>query len=782
MAELRQKSSDEKSGEAMMMEGAALGVFALLIKFLVPVVIGVVLSPLLCLGLRGPPLKQKLKPFGMMALNLAFSTYLFVGLPFLLPGKKEQFQSIFGEYAFKFAAYVIVTWNAWVKTSELGFFKKSAFIQHVTWRDVSQRVWGGVALGLIMTMVFVGIHHWNQSKKDGEQTRTLEGRIRQPSLNLLGQVLCLPASFILKWLIFKPAHEGHEYALSVRAKAFGFLQRMMIEVVLYSLLCIPFFFLPDRFTDLATLVSILLLFPLSAIMIAFIMGLLPGAGDALNQVVFKSPYEGDANSERNPFRKPSPPTGFVLGKSLRGANYLLTERNLNHHVQIVAPSGGGKTNILKNLISDRILKGHGVIFLDYKADFEVAEFIYQTANAVEREDEVRVFSLSNREISVPYNPVSHGSAAELQSRLMNAFNWSTEIYYRSKAESALLKIFRGLCELRDQGLQVITLRTVYEVLTKKGYARELAIELKDLGGKSAQALEEIAAMLDRPSEAKDMQGLITNLEKVIYSGAGELLTDDAGEKSFTIEEAIESGLITYFLMNSLSSKETATTVGKLLLQDLMGYVGRAYEKEAGDRKPVTIIIDEFAEFAIPEFPSFLNRVRGAGINVVIAHQTRSDLKAVSPDYQNKIEANTNTKIVAGVTDPEDAQFYAQMIGTQTNVKKTHQVQEEGIFFVTETQTGMKSVREVEEFIIHPNRIKRIEQGEALVISRTVDTGFGIVGVPRARSFVQGSMQRSEVESALTKTRQLYLNKIPGLKVKIAQQVAPSDRKTVNIWE
>jgi type IV secretory pathway TraG/TraD family ATPase VirD4 len=364
---------------------------------------------------------------------------------------------------------------------------------------------------------------------------------------------------------------------------------------------------------------------------------------------------------------------------------------------------------------------------------------------------------------------------------MNAFNWSTEIYYRSKAESALLKIFRGLTALRDLGKETLTLKTVYDVLTKKGYVRELAIELRDLGGKSASALEEIAALLDRPSEAKDLQGLITNLEKVIYSGAGELLTEDAGENSFTVEEAIENGLITYFLMNSLSSKETATTVGKLLLQDLMGYVGRAYEKEAGERKLITIIIDEFAEFAIPEFPSFLNRVRGAGINVVIAHQTRSDLKAVSPDYQNKIEANTNTKIVAGVTDPEDAQFYAQMIGTRATLKKTYQVQEEGVFFVTETSTGMKSVREVEEFIIHPNRIKRIEQGEALVISRTVDTRFGLVAVPRAREFGAG-ISRREVEDQLKVTRRKYLiDQAPGLKTEFMKNSHVSKSEKQQEW-
>ena len=214
----------------------------------------------------------------------------------------------------------------------------------------------------------------------------------------------------------------------------------------------------------------------------------------------------------------------------------------------------------------------------------------------------------------------------------------------------------------------------------------------------------------------------------------------------------------------------------------MGYVGRAYEKEAKNRRPITIIIDEFAEFAIPEFPSFLNRVRGAGINVIIAHQTRSDLKAVSPDYQNKIEANTNTKIVAGVTDPEDAQFYAQMIGTRTTLKKTHQVQEEGIFFRTETDTGMKSVREVEEFIIHPNRIKRIEQGEALVISRTVDTGFGLVGIPRARNFDQSSMQRAMIESELKKTRQSYIHKSsPGLTLKLGD-AAQNDKKKGEVWD
>jgi type IV secretory pathway TraG/TraD family ATPase VirD4 len=218
----------------------------------------------------------------------------------------------------------------------------------------------------------------------------------------------------------------------------------------------------------------------------------------------------------------------------------------------------------------------------------------------------------------------------------------------------------------------------------------------------------------------------------------------------------------------------------------MGYVGRAYDKGASNQKPMTIIIDEFAEFAIPEFPSFLNRVRGAGIGVVIAHQTRGDLEAISPDFKNKIESNTNTKIVAGVTDPEDAQFYAQMIGTRTVTKETRQVEETGFFiFKSSVETGMKSVRDVEEFIIHPNRIKQIVQGEALVISRTVDTGFGLVRIEKAQGFEDLAISRDEIERGMRIIRSRYMESVataPGLRSEIEGAARGPAKNIANLWE
>ena len=598
-------------------------------------------------------------------------------------------------------------------------------------------------------------------------------------ISILSELSYIMFYYIIETPLTRLIFVGHFYAVKLRSINL----RAIFHIIIVFLLLLGVGSLVEKVptlfnlqsTELYKVANFIAGLPILSFLIGIIIGLIPVLGDTALFHLFGSSPTGSTVLQ---LKKPEL-HGFVLGYISRNNPYLLTEKNISHHIQIVAPSGGGKTNIIKNFIQDRIRNGHGILFLDYKADFELAEFIYTTAKEMGRENEMRLFSLSNREISVPYNPISHGGAAELQSRLMNSFQWS-EPYYRSKAESALLKLFRGLCELRDLGKITITLKTVYTALTKKGYTRELSQNLKLANGSQWEALEDLAQTLDRPSDSKDLQGLVTNLEKIIYGGAGELLTDDAENGSFTVEEAIQYGKISYFLMNSLSHKETANCIGKLLLQDLMGYVGRSYDSGASKNKPITVIIDEFSEFALPEFPSFLNRVRGAGIGVMIAHQTRGDLTAISPDYQNKIEANTNTKIVAGVIDPMDAQFYAQLIGTQTVTKETHQINENaGLLALGDVKTGIKSVREVEEFIIHPNRIKQIEQGEALVISRTVDVGYGLIAIPKAPEF-HSENTYSEMSDCLKAIRSSYIKlKQPGLKTdhkSTAQEI-----EHTNLW-
>ncbi len=58
---------------------------------------------------------------------------------------------------------------------------------------------------------------------------------------------------------------------------------------------------------------------------------------------------------------------------------------------------------------------------------------------------------------------------------------------------------------------------------------------------------------------------------------------------------------------------------------------------------------------------------------------------------------------------------------------------------------MKSVREVEEYVIHPNQIKNLKLGQALLYCSKVDRHHAIMNIKRANPFA-GRYERKSVPS------------------------------------
>jgi hypothetical protein len=406
--------------------------------------------------------------------------------------------------------------------------------------------------------------------------------------------------------------------------------------------------------------------------------------------------------------------------------FRLTEDNLNYHVEIIGGSGAGKTNFLKLLISDRIQKGHGLIFVDLKADFETVDWITAQAIAAKRETALRVFSLMDRDISVGYNPVGSGGLNELHSRIMQSFQWSEE-YYRKAASTALSDILLGLCEVREKTGEQFSLKTIHELLLSPERLDAFCLR-REMSQESREILKARSLRLRTKDGAQEILGLTADLQNLIRSSGGKLITEDAsGPGAIDLMRAIARQEIVYFLMNSMQDKESSVAVGKLFLQDLISTVGRIYrEVPETERRPVTLIVDEFASFATENFIDLINRARGAGMGIVVAHQSRGDLRQVSENFCDQLERNANTKVIFGTDNADDAEYFAAMIGTKKTLKETLQV-EDGLLW-SDVATGRKSVREVEEFLVHPNEIKRLKQGQALIIKRLRDAGFGVVNL------------------------------------------------------
>jgi len=435
--------------------------------------------------------------------------------------------------------------------------------------------------------------------------------------------------------------------------------------------------------------------------------------------------------------------GSVKGNP--GNKVRLTEDQLNHHVHIVGASGFGKSVLLSHVIQNRIQGGSGLLFVDLKADFETIRQVVSHAKASGRMKDLYIFSCGNPEISSSYNVLSMGTANQLKDRIMGALNWSEE-FYKNEASSFLLKLLRGLTYLRDHGGAAVDLATVLKCAEGPGPIEAMIERLPKSELELTSQLEDLVSSLGKPEKYKALQGLRSQLEALVYSDIGHLLT--ASSDGIDLFEAIAKKKIVYVLLDSRTYGESARALGKLILQDLKAASARIdNEIQRSARTPFTVVVDEFSDLATEEFLGFLDRARSSKIGVVVAHQEIADLSRISPEFSHRLMNSTSTLFAFLQKVPQTSDLIASISGTKTTTKVTEQAKDNWLF--GDEKTGMKSIREVDEFVIHPNTVRSLAVGECVMVTKYPKSSSVVVKI---RPEAQGYLSADEVRSVLASSR------------------------------
>lgn len=410
--------------------------------------------------------------------------------------------------------------------------------------------------------------------------------------------------------------------------------------------------------------------------------------------------------------------GRIQGRGLKGllplkANTeVLTEAELNHHVHIVGATGYGKTVLLSKLLKSKIRNREGFIFIDLKNDFEFIQELKREIEQVNRQSDYQYFSLSKSTESVAYNFLKSGDATELRDRIISGFNWSEE-YYKNQSMSFLLKLLTAFVELREKGDFKFSIHEILRAAGSSDYLREIYRQYSKEESLGRKLLRELVTSIEEGDLFKSLQGLRTQLESLIHSSFGESLRESEG--GIDIFESCRDGNIIIVSLDSRRYPESSKAIGRFLIQDLKSTSARIdAEIPREQRKPFAVIIDEFADLAQEDFIGFLDRARSSKMSIVVAHQELCDLQRISPEFAGRLMGNTSTVYAFLQKRPESAETLAKMIGTKSVWKETHQVERKWFF---EIRTGAKSLREVEEFIVHPNVIKSQRVGECVVIKK-----------------------------------------------------------------
>ena len=369
------------------------------------------------------------------------------------------------------------------------------------------------------------------------------------------------------------------------------------------------------------------------------------------------------------------------------------------HTWVVGATGTGKTqSVLLPALRSDVLAGRAAIFIDGKGDRETLSAVWNLAREAGRGGDFQYFDLRRPHESHSYSPLLNGTANEQVDKIMAALRWDNE-FYRAQSKAVLLRVLRSL---KATGLPY-SLDDVLAALSDLPALRALADAALDPDRRA-----EVAHIAARWKDYQvETSGLRSQLEALLMTDFGELLK--APQPTLDLAEAYQAGAIVYFALPVARFPETAPLVAKLIISDLNSVAGMVQDGQLA-RGFASIVIDEFAAFAMPLFVDLLNKGRSAGMAITISHQSmRGDLAAAERGFVDQVADNTNIKIC--LRQSADAEYVAGLSGTYKTIKRTEQTL--AALFGHEP-TGLGSAREVDEYHVSPNLIRQLHQGYAVV--------------------------------------------------------------------
>ena len=394
---------------------------------------------------------------------------------------------------------------------------------------------------------------------------------------------------------------------------------------------------------------------------------------------------------------------------------------LRTHGVVIGPTGVGKTQALERVIygftgapAARDLHLPAVV-IDMKADPGLAA----TLAAIAKQTCRRFHHVTVDAAGSTYNPIAGLTADEAADALYEtlfAADKSLNMHYATLSRRLLQQACRVCIDLADArvarvggGTWTIGLADVADLLSVKTLRSVAPFVSPSVAASLTRYLDD----LDASKNEGDVGDVRDRVAVIVDTAAGDIL-DATG---FTMEQAIRAGDIVCLSLDAAGAPQTARTIGTLAVQDLCATFGRLARDGWGKAHMCPVILDEFSALGTPRVADLYARARSAGGAVLLATQDLdADLEAVSPQFAASVRTNANVWLVLRQTRGEAADAIARDIGSRLAWKETLQIEDDwDALGGMHAASGVGSLREVDEFILHPNDIKSLPQGGAYLV-------------------------------------------------------------------
>jgi conjugal transfer pilus assembly protein TraD len=375
---------------------------------------------------------------------------------------------------------------------------------------------------------------------------------------------------------------------------------------------------------------------------------------------------------------------------------------LGRHTLVVGSTGSGKTTTALRLATAVLEQGGGLVVVDLKGDPNTVTSWRRAAAA--RSVGCHVWSLDGDAV---YDPLAAGGVGERVRKVMALADW-TEPYYRDQAEQLAQLALRTLDEVGERP----TLARLHAALTPAGVAQLARSSTGPAGGELARETESMT-----PGRLSALESLRTKLGLLTQAAFGPSLDPDlaGGRPSIDLAAAIYAGDVVVVSLDELSFGHIAARMAEVVLTDVAAAAGARLRD--GAIRPALVWVDEFSAMRPGPLASLFARVRSADIGLLLSTQEVSDLIREDPTFRAAVATNVATVLAHRVHDPESAEWLASLIGTTASWQETSQVEAVtrlGVDGAAGGATGLGTIRQVERYVVHPNRIKSLPDHQVVL--------------------------------------------------------------------
>lgn len=379
---------------------------------------------------------------------------------------------------------------------------------------------------------------------------------------------------------------------------------------------------------------------------------------------------------------------------------VLNRNDRAQHGQIIGGTGAGKTLLATNLIVQDLLNDYiGSTIIEPKGSLinRLANFMDRTGRNYYRLD-------PEYELTDCLNPFDVPEGKDIEPMIeanvsaYHAYLGPDAVQYFKSRSTQLLRV--GIKALKMVYKNDCTYNELDRLIQPMhdDYRAEILSELRGHENQVPLLLEYTRNMAGSQKMQEHAMQTYSNL----YDYLTELTSNKYIQKifcrksTFNIDDVLRNGEIV-LVNGAYGTLQTLTyTVGRLYLNLLRASTFRRNLKE--NVRPHQLTVDEIEMFADEEFSTFMEMAREFEMFVDVIHQGNVQLDDVSKRLGSMVKQNAVQKYILAGLDPEDAEYYADMIGEEYRVGTSSGTDEM-------STTGFKTnIKEEKRYTVMPKEI------------------------------------------------------------------------------